>query len=315
MNQYFNIWSGAFLATKYNKALLGYQPCQVAERGKNQHFKDYLCPRPQGTDMAGDPVCHIYTCPCSVFMVAHWPMGTVGQGQVSALPEPAFWLDNMLVTGYQAWLDVKPLSLLKFSLFSRILITSLTQYIHPVVLSNTEILLKSIQCPVLTVLCYCRFLRLFKTCLVCSLCLASVDLPVWPMYTLLHSHGIQYMPGTFRPKSSLTGLSMYIFFLFGMWTMLMLYLAKSLVILLEMACWYCSIAIPIEFSLYDSGFCFRCRAHLISLLLYPFHWKMHFRCWISPPMLSGSQNVLACWTSVISTAHFCVGWCSDLAWR
>jgi hypothetical protein len=44
-------------------------------------------------------------------------MGTVGWGQVTAVPGPAFWLDSKLVTGYQAQLIVKPLSLLKFVLF------------------------------------------------------------------------------------------------------------------------------------------------------------------------------------------------------
>jgi len=71
----------------------------------------------KGTDMVGDPVCYIYTCPGSVFMVAHYPVGTVGWDQVSALPGPAFCLDNMLVPGYQACLSVKPPSLLKFLVF------------------------------------------------------------------------------------------------------------------------------------------------------------------------------------------------------
>lgn len=35
----------------------------------------------------------------------------------------------------------------------------------------------------------------------------------------------------------------------------------------------------------------------------------------SPPRLSVSQSVLACWISVVSAACFYAGWCSDLAWR
>jgi hypothetical protein len=54
-------------------------------------------------------------------------------------------------------------------------------------------------------------------CLICSLHLASMDLPVCPMYTSPHSQGIRYTPGTFRLESSLMGLSMCIFFFFGMW--------------------------------------------------------------------------------------------------
>jgi hypothetical protein len=37
-----------------NKIFLGYQPCQVVEWQKNQRFEDHLCPRPQGTEVAGE---------------------------------------------------------------------------------------------------------------------------------------------------------------------------------------------------------------------------------------------------------------------
>jgi hypothetical protein len=40
-----------------------------------------------------------------------------------------------------------------------------------------------------------RFLRLIETCLTCSLYLASIDPPVWPMYTFPHSQGLRYTPG------------------------------------------------------------------------------------------------------------------------
>jgi len=44
----------AFLATEFDEVLLGYQPGQMVERWKKkkkQHFKDHLCPRPQGTSL------------------------------------------------------------------------------------------------------------------------------------------------------------------------------------------------------------------------------------------------------------------------
>jgi len=35
----------------YDEVLSGYQPGQMVEQWKNQHFKDHLCPRPQGTSL------------------------------------------------------------------------------------------------------------------------------------------------------------------------------------------------------------------------------------------------------------------------
>jgi hypothetical protein len=68
-----------------------------------------------------------------------------------------------------------------------------------------------------TVLRHRKLIRLFETdmCPLCSLHLVSVHLPVWPMYTLSHSHGIRYMPGTFKPKLSLTDLSICVVFFHG----------------------------------------------------------------------------------------------------
>jgi len=43
-----------------------------------------------------------------------------------------------------------------------------------------------------------RLLWMDETCLICSLNLVSLVLPVCLTYTLLHSQGIQYIPGTFR---------------------------------------------------------------------------------------------------------------------
>jgi hypothetical protein len=41
----------AFPATEYDEVFSGYQPGQIVEKWKNQHFKDHLCPRPQGTSL------------------------------------------------------------------------------------------------------------------------------------------------------------------------------------------------------------------------------------------------------------------------
>jgi hypothetical protein len=71
-----------------------------------------------------------------------------------------------------------------------------------------------------------------QMCLLCSLHLVSMDLPVWPLYTLPHSHGIRYTLGTFKPKLSSTDLSIYMVFFHGIWTILMLNLPRSLLI-----CW------------------------------------------------------------------------------
>jgi hypothetical protein len=85
-----------------------------------------------------------------------------------------------------------------------------------------------------TVLHYLRLIRLFKTmCLLCSLHLVSTDLPIWP---LPHSHGVRYTQGIFKPKLSLTDLSICMFFFRAIWTVVILYLARSLLILLEIKC-------------------------------------------------------------------------------
>jgi hypothetical protein len=53
------------------------------------------------------------------------------------------------------------------------------------------------------VFCYRWLIRLFETYVShMFFAICSIDLPVWPTYTLPHSHGILYTPGTFRPKSS-----------------------------------------------------------------------------------------------------------------
>jgi hypothetical protein len=64
------VWSGTFLASGYSEVLLGYQPTWVVEQWTNQCFEDQLCPHPQSCDMAGDPVCCLYTCLSCMFVVA-----------------------------------------------------------------------------------------------------------------------------------------------------------------------------------------------------------------------------------------------------
>jgi len=49
---------------------------------------------------------------------------------------------------------------------------------------------------------------------ICSLHLVSIDLVVCPKYTLLHSHGINYTPRTYRSNPTLAGLSIFMVFLF-----------------------------------------------------------------------------------------------------
>jgi hypothetical protein len=94
------------------------------------------------------------------------------------------------------------------------------------------VLLKSMQCCVDTVLRHHRLIRLIEMDVSpMFLALVSTDLPVWPTYTLPHSHGIQYTPGRFKPKSSLTDLSICMAFFRGIWTVLMLNLARSYMVL------------------------------------------------------------------------------------
>jgi hypothetical protein len=59
---------------------------------------------------------------------------------------------------------------------------------------------------------------------------------VCPVYTLTHLKGMSYMHGTLRPKASCTSLNECIFCLVGMCTVLILYLASSLLILSEVPC-------------------------------------------------------------------------------
>jgi hypothetical protein len=49
MLQHHNAASSEILS--YEEVLSGYQPGQMVQWWKNQHFKDHLCPRPQGTSL------------------------------------------------------------------------------------------------------------------------------------------------------------------------------------------------------------------------------------------------------------------------
>jgi hypothetical protein len=72
-----DLWLVALTATLYNKIFLGYRPCQLVKRRKNQRFKDHLCPRLQGTDVSGESVCVRYRpvrVPRSWRCASHWEL-------------------------------------------------------------------------------------------------------------------------------------------------------------------------------------------------------------------------------------------------
>jgi hypothetical protein len=103
---------------------------------------------------------------------------------------------------------LKPLSLLKSSLFSLMWMASFTiQSMYPDVLYRMVMLLKSIWCPVFT---QCSATADFsgwsrRMCLICPLHLVSMDLPVCPMYTFPHSYGIWYTPGMMKITNRSSG--------------------------------------------------------------------------------------------------------------
>jgi len=63
-------------------------------------------------------------------------------------------------------------------------------------------------------------------------------LEVWPTYTLPYSYGMQYTPDVLRPRLSLMGIQVLEIYFIGIWIVLMLCLASSLLILLDVKCWY-----------------------------------------------------------------------------
>lgn len=125
-----------------------------------------------------------------------WDTMVGGWSQVPALLSPCITFINNLVIGDQAWLSIKPLSLLKLFLFRCISVASFTrQSTYRDVLSNIEVPLKLMQWCML-MLCsaaadsgWWRRMDLW-----CVLHLALVVLMFCPTYTSLHSHGI-HTPG------------------------------------------------------------------------------------------------------------------------
>jgi len=76
------------------------------------------------------------------------------------------------------------------------------------------------------------------SCLMYSWFLISMVLEVWPTYTLPYSYGMQYTPDVLRPRLSLMGIQVLEIYFIGIWIVLMLCLASSLLILLDVKCWY-----------------------------------------------------------------------------
>jgi hypothetical protein len=83
----------------------------------------------------------------------------------------------------------------------------------------------------------------------CSLDIVWMVLHICPKYSL-HSYGMQYILVTFTPSLSFTSLRIWMFFT-GVWMVLMLHLQKSLLLLLETACWY-SISVSVSLSVFQT---------------------------------------------------------------
>ena len=111
------------------------------------------------------------------------------------------------------------------------------------------------------------------------------------------------MQGVLRTKFSLAGLSVWMFFLLGVWTDLMMGM------LFEAECLYGDIATPVTFSFCGHFFLVH-KICLMSCLLYPFFLKVFIKC-----SVSASWIVPACYTSIDNVACFYTEWCSDLACR
>jgi len=125
-----------------------------------------------------------------------------------------------LVTEYYAWIRVKPLPLLKLLECNQISIaSSVMQSVYPVTLASIETS-KPILCPASMLWSATTDFSGWPryVCPICSLNLVSKVLPVCLTNALLHSQGIQYISGTFRPNLSFADLSIWICFLVGMWS-------------------------------------------------------------------------------------------------
>jgi len=77
--------------------------------------------------------------------------------------------------------------------------------------------------------------------------LISITLDVWPPYTSPHLQGMQYMPDVLGPRSSMISLKVLIFFFTRVGIVLILCLASSLVVRLDMEWWCGSKATPAVF--------------------------------------------------------------------
>ena len=111
--------------------------------GSEQRFDDNLCPRLQGTW-----VLHVRSRQARCSWWRNKRVG--GHSQVPTLHRPALTFINMLVMGDQAWLSMKPPSLLQLLLFRCVSTASCTRRSTcPDVLSNIQLPLKSMQWPVL----------------------------------------------------------------------------------------------------------------------------------------------------------------------
>jgi hypothetical protein len=146
------------------------------------------------------------------------------------------------------------------------------------------VLLKSMQCPVLVLCSATADISGWSRpmCLLCSLQLASMDLPVWPTYTLPPS-SLEF--GTRQGHSNL-GHPWQPEHLYGLlpWNVncpdVEFCQEPTNFIGLTFVVW--KSGYPNRFLSFNFLFCFGCRALLIWSLLYPFRWNMHFRWWISP---------------------------------
>ena len=112
-----------------------------------------------------------------------WDKRVGEESHVPALFGPALTFTNMLVSGYQTWLSVKPPSMLKLFLFTCISIPYFAfSSSYPDVLSNIEVPIKSIKYPML-IMCFataefsgwCRCIYLW-----CPLHLVLIVLPACP---------------------------------------------------------------------------------------------------------------------------------------
>jgi hypothetical protein len=97
-----------------------------------------------------------------------------------------------------------------------------------------------------------------------------MDLPVWLMYTFPRLIPCEVHTRDFKTQVVFDGPEQLPVFLFWNVNHLDMYLVRSLLILLDIACWYGSTAIPVGLLFFSSGFCLGCSDHLILLLLCPF---------------------------------------------